>query len=88
MQKHSFFFASDPLVLHCFFAGERMHLVIGHSFQFTALPFGIATAPLEFVRVAPHSSVLRPQIRIPTLQTSHFQDFWVYNILYWLPKLK
>ena len=43
-----------------------MHLVIGRSFQFTALPFGIATAPLEFVRVAPHSSV----------------DHWLYTATY------
>ena len=50
------------VILHCFFAGERMHLVIGLSFQFTALPFSIAMAPLEFVCVAPHSSVVRPLV--------------------------
>ena len=50
------------VILHCFFAGERMRLVTGRSFQFSALPFGIPTAPLEFLRVAPHSSVLRPLV--------------------------
>ena len=50
------------VILHCFFVGERMHLVIGCSFQFTTLHFGIATAPIEFVCVAPHSSVLRPLV--------------------------
>ena len=39
---------------------------MGRSFQFTALPFGIVTAPLEFVRVAPHSSV----------------DHWLYTAAY------
>ena len=29
-----------------------MHPVIGHSFQFTALHFGTATDPFEFVRVS------------------------------------
>ena len=42
-----------------------MHPVIGHSFQFTALHFGTATDPFEFVRVAPHSSVL---------------DHWLYAV--------
>ena len=41
------------VILHCFFASERMHLVIGRSFEFTALPFGIATAPLEFATAPP-----------------------------------
>ena len=39
-----------------------MHPVIGHSFQFTALHFGTTTDPFEFVRVAPHSSVLGPLV--------------------------
>ena len=34
-----------------------MHLGIGRSFHFTHPPFGIATAPLEFVLALPHSSV-------------------------------
>ena len=50
------------VILHCFFAGERMHLVIACSFQFTVLPFGIATTPFKFVRVAQLSSVLRPLV--------------------------
>ena len=46
-------------MLHCLFDGERMHLVIGRSFHFTAQHFGTATDPFEFVRVASHSSVLK-----------------------------
>ena len=58
------------------FAGGRMHPVIGHSFQFTALHFGTAMDPFEFVRVAPHSSVF---------------DHWLYavpNITYLLVEIE
>ena len=50
------------MFFHWKIACERMHLVIGHSFYFTTIPFGTGTDPLEFVLVVPHSSVSSPQV--------------------------